>query len=149
MTQSRCASFRVLFAASVLTLCGTVTALAEEAHLALRGHDPVAYFTDARPVKGSPEISADFDDATYQFASDEHRSMFLADPDRYAPQYAGYCAGGISAGKKIEGDPQAWVISDGKLFVFWDKSEIPEFKAKAAQMTRQADARWQTEFKGR
>ena len=58
--------------------------------IALSGYDPVSYFTAGRPEKGSPEFAAPFDDATYWFKSAEHRAMFLADPDRYAPQYSGF-----------------------------------------------------------
>ena len=64
--------------------------------VAIGGHDPVAYFTAGRPVKGSSSFSFPFDEADYYFASAEHQKMFSADPDRYAPQYSGYCAIGVS-----------------------------------------------------
>src|SRR6185436_4475790 len=78
--------------------------------VALNGYDPVAYFTDGRPAKGSPEFSASFDGTAYQFKNAQHRAMFVADPDRYAPQYKAYCANTISRGAKMEVDPEAWVI---------------------------------------
>ncbi len=125
---------------------GTVNA---NHRVALGGYDPVSYFTDARAEKGTPDFAWTFDDATYYFKSSEHRDMFTADPDRYAPQYAGYCAGGIATGRKFEGDPQAWVISNGKLFVFWSKDEIPKFNAQAALVISEADAQWRSRFQSR
>src|SRR5262245_34847527 len=74
--------------------------------IALRGYDPVSYFTDGRPEKGSNDLWFAFDDAVYLFRSAEHRAMFAADPERYAPQYEGFCAAGISKGYKTEPDPE-------------------------------------------
>jgi hypothetical protein len=68
----------------------------EGRRIALRGYDPVAYFADGRPAKGSPEFWSAFDDVVYLFRSAEHRDKFAAEPERFAPQYDGYCAGGIS-----------------------------------------------------
>ena len=84
----------------------------------LKGHDPVAYFTDGRPVKGSPEISYEWDEGRYHFANARNRDLFKADPDRYAPRFAGYCTGSMSRGVRNEGDPDAWIVADGKLYVF-------------------------------
>jgi YHS domain-containing protein len=93
-------------------------ALADEVRLVLKGHDPVAYFTDGKPVKGDPRYAYDFDEGRYHFASAEHRNMFAADPERYAPQFGGYCTGSMSRNVRNEGDPNAWVIRDGRLYVF-------------------------------
>src|SRR5688572_28512084 len=68
--------------------------------IALSGYDPVAYFTDGKPAKGAREHWHAFDDAVYLFRSAAHRNQFAAQPERYAPQYAGYCAGGVSKGYK-------------------------------------------------
>ena len=86
--------------------------------LILKGHDPVAYFTEGRPVKGSPKISYDWDEGRYYFTSARNRDKFTAEPDRYAPQFAGYCTGSMSRGVRNEGDPEAWIIADGRLYVF-------------------------------
>jgi YHS domain-containing protein len=86
----------------------------------LKGHDPVAYFTDGKPVKGDPKISYDWDEGRYYFASGKHRDMFTADPERFAPQFGGYCTGSMSRGVRNEGDPDAWIIADGRLYVFGD-----------------------------
>jgi len=84
----------------------------------LKGYDPVAYFTDSKPVKGDVKYSYDFDDGRYYFASAKHRDMFAGDPDKYAPQFGGYCTGSMSRGVRNEADPEGWLIVDGKLYVF-------------------------------
>lgn len=93
---------------------------AEPLRVVLKGHDPVAYFTAGRPVKGSPQFSYDWDGSRYYFASSKNRDLFVANPDRYAPSYGGYCTGSMARGVRAEADPEAWVISDGRLFVFGD-----------------------------
>ena len=89
----------------------------ESVRVVLKGHDPVAYFVEGRPVKGSPQISYDWDGARYHFSSTRTRDLFAANPDRYAPQFAGYCTGSMSRGVRNEGNPEAWAIVDGKLYV--------------------------------
>ena len=74
--------------------------------LVLKGYDAVAYFTDGKPIPGKPEYEAVYDEARYRFASTQHLELFKADPDRYAPQYAGSCAAAITAGVKIEAKPE-------------------------------------------
>jgi hypothetical protein len=81
-----------------------------EKRLALSGYDPVSYFTERHPEKGSAEYAAAFDDATYWFKSAEHRAIFVGDPDRYAPQFGGYCTIMFSRGQKYEADPEVWAI---------------------------------------
>ena len=87
-------------------------------HVVLQGHDPVAYFTERKPVKGDSKISYDWDGERYLFASAGNRGKFIADPDRYAPQFSGYCTGTLARGGRAEADPAAWIISDGKLYLF-------------------------------
>jgi hypothetical protein len=110
--------------------------------VALKGYDPVAYFTDGRPVKGSPEFSASFDGTAYQFKNAQHRALFVADPDRYAPQYKAFCAITISRGAKMEIDPEAWVIWNGKLYMFGGKQGVDMFRQEAAAIVAKADAAW-------
>jgi YHS domain-containing protein len=113
-----------------------------ERRLALRGYDPVAYFKDGGAVRGSPEFSSTFDDATYWFSSAEHRDVFAADPDHYAPQYGGFCAVALANGVIAEPDPEAWVISEGKLYVFSSKQGIPLFQEDAANIVDKAAENW-------
>src|SRR6516162_9265418 len=107
----------------VLAAVGRVLLAADAApgtgkRLALKGYDPVSYFTDGRPGKGSADYQASYDDATYWFKTPEHRATFVADPDHYAPQFQGFCTVTLSRGARLEADPEAWVIADGKLYVF-------------------------------
>lgn len=83
----------------------------------LHGYDPVAYFTTGAATQGSPELRADFDGATYQFASAANRDVFLTQPAKYAPAYGGFCAMGATLEKKLDGDPQVWRIVDGQLYL--------------------------------
>jgi YHS domain-containing protein len=110
--------------------------------LALGGYDPVSYFTDGHPEKGSAEYQASYDDATYWFRTPEHRATFVADPDHYAPQFQGYCIVSMSRGEKYEADPQAWVIADGKLYVFGAKEAVPVFRAQTASVIEKATDNW-------
>jgi YHS domain-containing protein len=110
--------------------------------IALRGYDPVSYFTEGRPEKGSAEFSAAFDDATYWFKNTEHRALFVADPDRYAPQFNGFCTMNIARGEKYEADPEAWVIADGKLYVFGAKEGVPMFRRQTASIVEKANEHW-------
>jgi YHS domain-containing protein len=102
----------------LLTAFGAQAGDAGATRVVLKGHDPVAYFTDGKPVRGKPDISYDWDEGRYYFANAQHRDMFSSDPERYAPQFGGYCTGSMSRGVRNEGDPDAWIISDGRLYVF-------------------------------
>lgn len=84
----------------------------------LKGHDPVAYFTESKPVKGDPKISYDWDGERYLFSNAGNKDKFAANPERYAPQFGGYCTGSMSRGVRAEADPEAWIVADGRLYVF-------------------------------
>jgi YHS domain-containing protein len=89
--------------------------------VAIKGYDPVAYFTQNQAVEGSPQYSHHWLGATWYFASAEHRDMFMRDPAKYAPQYGGYCADGVSFGTVTTNvDPKAWRIIEGKLYISYD-----------------------------
>jgi YHS domain-containing protein len=85
--------------------------------LALRGFDPVAYFTDGKPVLGDYAVTSEYDGATYRFASADHKALFDKDPAKYVPQYGGFCAFGTAQGFKVDGDPMVWKIVDNKLYL--------------------------------
>ncbi len=110
--------------------------------IALSGYDPVAYFTDGKPAKGSPEFWYAFDDVVYLFRSAQHREQFAAEPERFAPQYDGYCAGGISKGYKVEPDPEAWIVANGRLFVFQFQDRVPMFRKTIDEVAATANRNW-------
>ncbi|MFN2646824.1 MAG: YHS domain-containing (seleno)protein [Burkholderiales bacterium] len=86
--------------------------------VALKGHDPVSYFTSPRPVKGASTYAYDFDDTRYLFANAKNKELFAANPERYAPQFSGLCTTGLSMGMKAQADPEQYLVKDGKLYVF-------------------------------
>lgn len=88
--------------------------------VALKGHDAVAYFKDGAAALGDSQFSHEYADAIWQFASAESRDRFAADPDRYAPQFGGFCAFATSKGFTADASPDAWHIEAGKLYVFMD-----------------------------
>jgi YHS domain-containing protein len=85
--------------------------------LALRGYDPVAYFTEGKPVVGKATYTATYNNATYRFASEVHLKTFKANPAQYVPQYGGFCAFGVAVGAKFDGDPELWKIEDDNLYL--------------------------------
>lgn len=109
--------------------------------VAIGGYDAVSYFADGQPQKGSEAFWFAFDDAVYRFRNAEHRAQFAADPERYAPQYNGFCAGAIGKGYKVEPDPEAWAILNGKLYLFQYKDRVPGFKQDTAFIDK-ADSNW-------
>jgi YHS domain-containing protein len=110
-------------------------------HVALKGYDPVAYFTEKRPVKGANERGFDFDGSRYLFSSDKNRATFAADPDRYAPRFGANCTAGLAAGKKVEADPAHWAIVDGKLYVFVSAAAVAKAK-NDPNVIPKAEANW-------
>jgi len=109
--------FRAILATAAVVIALPATA-ADNARLVLKGYDPVAYFTENKPMKGDPKYAYDWDEGRYHFASARHRDMFAGDPEKYAPQFGGYCTGSMSRGVRNEGDPEGWTIKDGRLYVF-------------------------------
>lgn len=90
-------------------------------HLAIHGTDPVAYFTEGRMLEGSPAFAAEWMGKTWYFATKAHRESFVKNPQKYAPQFGGYCAYGIATGKAVDSDPNAWRIIDDKLYLNFSK----------------------------
>jgi hypothetical protein len=84
--------------------------------VAVRGYDVVAYFTDSKALKGSPQFEYEWKGAKWRFVSSTHRDAFAAAPEKYAPQFGGYCTWTIGHKSVAEGDPEVWSIVDGKLY---------------------------------
>jgi hypothetical protein len=108
----------VLLAAASAFATSIPLVAADSVRLAIKGYDPVAYFTDGKPTRGLPEIEYEWDEYRYRFSHAEHRELFKADPLRYAPQFANFCAMALTRGELHEADPENWLISDGKLYIF-------------------------------
>jgi len=87
-------------------------------NVAIKGYDSVAYFTDSKPVKGNPNFSYSYKGSSWWFKNSKNKDLFKSNPSKYEPQYGGYCAFGVAVPeKKIDIDPEAWNISDGKLYL--------------------------------
>lgn len=108
-------------ALAAATIAFASAALAQSppaARVVLKGYDPVAYFTENRAVRGAADVSADFDGGRYLFSKAQNRQVFIRDPDRYTPQFAGFCTAGLSKGNKVEANPEIFIIANGKLYTF-------------------------------
>ena len=113
--------------------------------VAIMGYDPVAYFTEGRPMKGSEEFSYEWFGTPWYFANQRHRELFISDPVKYAPQYGGYCALGVGLGQAaVNIDPErAWRIIEGKLYFVYDPIYVEELDGSARdELLAQAAAKW-------
>jgi hypothetical protein len=110
--------------------------------LALQGYDVVAYFTDGRPARGVADYIYRWQNAEWRFASAAHRDAFAAAPERYAPQYGGYCAYGVAQGALVDVDPTAWRIVDGRLYLNYSHSVNRTWLNDVPGYIRQADRNW-------
>lgn len=109
---------------------------------AINGYDPVAYFTDGKPVEGSSDHAYDWNGAEWHFASAENLETFKAAPEKYAPQYGGYCAYAVSEGYTAKTDPHAWRVVDGKLYLNYNKDVQSKWLQDIPGRIAKADQNW-------
>lgn len=109
---------------------------------AIKGYDPVAYFMQGEPVKGSKSFTYEWKEADWYFSSQENLETFKADPEKYAPQFGGYCAYGVSKGSLYKIEPEAWKIVDGKLYLNYSKSIQKKWDADRDAFIRKAEENW-------
>ena len=114
----------------------------EASGVGLKGYDPLGYFNEGKPVEGNPTITAVHKGTAYAFASEANRDAFILDPDRYLPEYGGFCALGMSFGKKVDTDPKAWAIVDGKLYVQANMRAAELWKKNVPGNITKADVNW-------
>lgn len=114
----------------------------DQSGVAIQGYDPVAFFTDNKPVKGNPEIPARYNGAIYYFASKEHRQLFKSDPAKYEPAFGGYCAYGVSRDKLVEIDVDAFQIVNGHLLLQYSKGVRDTFNQDTKGNLAKAEANW-------
>jgi YHS domain-containing protein len=137
--------FVAALAALLLGGCGTPYATVPNQSaepVMLLGHDPVAYFTEGVPTRGKPEYKVSLPERTYYFASEQSKALFTADPARYEPQYAGFCASGAAFAIKLGSDPTAWQIYEGRLFIFGDVLGKTAWQLDPKWNVNHADALW-------
>ena len=109
---------------------------------AISGYDPVAYFTQGTAVIGNSTFSHTWKGAVWQFKSAENLERFRSDPEKFAPQYGGYCAYGMSNGYKAPTEKDAWAIVDGKLYLNYNRDVQKLWKEKYRQFITTADKNW-------
>lgn len=109
---------------------------------AINGYDAVAYFTESKAVGGDTKYSTKWKEATWYFSSKENLTAFKANPEKYAPQFGGYCAYGTSQGHKAPTDPEAWTIVDGKLYLNYNKDVKKKWSKNQKELIDQANAEW-------
>ncbi len=124
-----------------IALADDVTTFVEDG-AAIKGVDPVSYFTDGAPVQGSDEFTAVYDDVTWKFSSAKNRDAFKANPEKYAPQYGGWCATGASFGVKIPIQPDKWSIVDGKLYLNAHDGAQNRFLSDTKEVISSANENW-------
>lgn len=110
--------------------------------VALHGYDAVAYFTAGKPVAGKAEFKTQWQGAEWRFASAEDRDLFAKEPEKYAPQYGGYCAYGMALGHLAPSDPKAWKVVDGKLYLNFNKDVQGLWQKDTAGFIPKADKNW-------
>ena len=130
----------LLLAAGSTLATASRSMAAETVPLAIKGYDPVAYFTIGSPARGVPEIEYEWDEHRYLFSRAEHRELFKADPVRYAPQFANFCAMSLTRGEIVEADPESWLVSEGKLYIFGKRIGPALFQQDLAENVNKANA---------
>jgi len=127
---------------SSLSFAADIDMNADENDLAIKGYDPVSYFSMSSPKLGTSKYTATYKGAIYRFSSETHRDMFKQNPGKYAPQYGGYCAFGVAMEKKFDTDPLAWRIVDGKLYLNLNKDVQKKWLTDVPGYLEQSDENW-------
>ena len=129
-------------AAATLLPAAARAAVFTEGGLAVKGYDPVAYFNAGRPTRGKSQFSTQHGGATYRFASQGNLDAFRANPNRYLPQYGGYCAWAVAQGYKAPITPDAWTVVNGKLYLNASRGVQRRWERDIPGFIRQANANW-------
>lgn len=145
MTQKNLLKWHTVAMVALLVISGVAHAtdpIYQKDGLAIKGFDPVAYFTQAKPIRGSAEFSLTYQGAIWQFSSQDHKDLFEANPEKYTPQYGGYCAYAVSKGSTAKIEPDAWKIVDGKLYLNYSTSIQKKWEKDISGYIEKADANW-------
>lgn len=131
----------VLFV-STLSVMAQKSPVFETDGVAVRGYDVVAYFTESKPVKGTPKFTYSWKGVNWNFASAKNRDAFKANPEKYAPQYGGYCAYGTSQGHKAPTQPDAWTIVNDKLYLNYNNDVKATWNKDQKGYIEKANENW-------
>ena len=146
-------SFRVLFCfALAVSACASsreairarspIAELNTHDLVAVKGYDPVAYFTEAKPIRGNPQISCSWKGAKWYFSSNQNRAAFGHDPEKYAPQFGGYCAFAMSKGNIADIRPNQWNVVDAKLYLNNNAFARALWNSNRAAKIKSGNANW-------
>jgi hypothetical protein len=138
---SRRKAVRLVLLAASAALASPGPSIAAEP-LAIKGYDPVSYFTVGAATPGLAGIEYEWDEQRYRFSRAEHRELFKADPVRYAPQFANFCAMALARGEIVEADPENWLISEGRLYIFGKATGRDLFQKDLAGNVARANENW-------
>ena len=136
----------VLFLLTVLG--GMAVAKSSLDDVAIKGYDPVAYFKVGKALKGNESFTFQWHDMTWYFSTKENRDLFAASPEKYAPQYDGYCAWALTESRKAITDPEVWKIVDGKLYLNCSQAAYEKWSKDIPGNIKKADTNW-LKFSGR
>lgn len=109
---------------------------------AIGGYDPVAYFTLGKPTPGAAEFTHEWNGAAWRFANAEHRDLFAASPEKYAPQFGGYCAFAVSENYTARTDPEVWAIVEDRLYLNFDGDVAKQWSAAKTERIAAAARNW-------
>lgn len=127
---------------SSLSFAANIEMNADANDLAISGYDTVAYFTKGKAIAGNVKYTATFNNAIYQFSSQENRDLFKSDPAKYAPQFGGYCAMGVAMERKFDVDPTAFKIVDNKLYLNLNSAVQQKWLTDVDGYIETADGNW-------
>mgnify|MGYP001256877664 CR=1 FL=1 len=134
-----------IFFALILNAFGGIAAgSSTENDVAIRGYDSVSYFVDGEAKKGDEEFTHQWHGMTWYFSSKENRNLFAANPEKYAPQYDGYCAWAMTEERKAETDPEVWRIVNGRLYLNCSEAAYEKWSRDIPGNINKADKNWST-----
>jgi len=154
MTLSRRKALITVGALTIVTFSGAgwsrlpkpapapVNTLGSQSGTAIRGYDPVAYFTAGKPMRGNAAHALPYNGAIWLFATAENKSLFEKDPVKYAPAFGGYCAYGVSQGYLVKIEPDAWSIRNGRLYLNYDAGVRKQWEQAATEYIAKAERSW-------
>lgn len=143
--------FKIMICACFFMLCGVSSLFAEDPiytrfynNTAVGGFDTVAYFVDGKAVEGNSEYQMNWMGADWYFVSEAHLKLFRNNPEKYAPQYGGYCSWAVAHGELVSSDPEQWFIEKGKLYLNYNKSVKEKWLPLRAELIPLADEKFET-----
>lgn len=141
-TRSVLLAAAIVLTQSAATAGSPVSPVNNKSGLAVRGYDVVAYFNESKPIRGSAEFEHEWMGAKWRFASKQNRDTFAQSPEKYAPQFGGYCAWAVGHNYTADADPEAWRIVEGKLYLNYNRSVQKQWEMDRAKWIEDGGRNW-------